>query len=73
LCLEPWRFVVLVVVSAAVSVVLSLLLARRDRARRENAELSDKELERRTKENERSGIGGCSGIARRATRASNRS
>jgi type II secretory pathway pseudopilin PulG len=50
LCLEPWRFVVLVVVSAAVSVVLSLLLARRDRARRENAELSDKELERRTKE-----------------------
>ena len=53
LCLEPWRFVVLVVVFVAVAVVLSLLLARRDRARREDAELSDEELERRTKEMQR--------------------
>lgn len=54
-CLGPGRFIVLVVVLvvACVAVVLSILVAQRDRTQREDAELSDEVLARRTKEMQR--------------------
>lgn len=56
----------LIVALALVGVVLSLLLARRDRARREGAKLSDEDLARRTREMQRKWHRGCSEGERRS-------